>query len=214
MMHGMSFDELRTLINDTLNQGEEWTRWVRDIYEDRVIVSDDHGTELYEAPYTVSPDGSITLGEMRRVRLEYVAARAIALDAGGEVPAEIQVIPFGRTETVKGVFVLDEEGARQVVAEFEARENDMVIYYEHKTLTGDEAPAAGWIKKLVNKGSEGIWAVVEWTARAKQYLEAREYRYLSPVFLFEDGTGRVVRLFNAGLTNIPAIDGMVPVVNK
>ncbi len=130
------------------------------------------------------------------------------------VPKEIQVIPYGRTETDKGEFVLDAEGMARVVADFEARKNDMVIDYEHQTLGGVEAPAAGWIRKLLNKGKEGLWAVVEWTPRAAGYLKDREYRYLSPVFLKRKSDGRVVRLINAALTNQPAIDGMVAIVNR
>jgi phage I-like protein len=92
--------------------------------------------------------------------------------------------------------------------------NDFVIDYEHQGLSDVEAPAAGWIKKLVNRGSGGIWAVVEWTPRAALYLKNREYRYLSPVFLRRLSDKRVVRFLHAALTNTPAIDGMVPVVNR
>jgi phage I-like protein len=130
------------------------------------------------------------------------------------VPKEVQIIPFGRHETSKGTFVLDEEGASAVIADFNARRNDMVIDYEHQTLGDGEAPAAGWINRLINKGAQGVWAVVAWTPRAMEYLRNREYRYLSPVFLKSISDGRVVRLVNAALTNQPAIDGMVPVVNK
>lgn len=130
------------------------------------------------------------------------------------VPRMVQVLPFGEHRTGKGTFVLDEEAAAGVVADFRAKENDMVVDYEHQSLGQGEAPAAGWIVRLVNRGRMGIWAVVEWTERAREYLGGREYRYLSPVFLKRAHDGRVMRLINAALTNQPAIDGMVPVVNK
>jgi phage I-like protein len=129
-------------------------------------------------------------------------------------PSEVQLIPYGKHSTGKGDFVLDREGAASIISDFNSRQNDMVLDYEHQTLTGSEAPAAGWIRKLINKGSEGIWAVVQWTPRAIEYLRNREYRYISPVFLKSASDGRVMRLINAALTNQPAIDGMVPVVNK
>lgn len=129
-------------------------------------------------------------------------------------PGEVQIIPHGKHSTDRGDFVLDEEGAAAIIEDFDSRSNDMVLDYEHQTLMGSEAPAAGWIKRLVNKGRDGIWAVVEWTPRAIEYLKNREYRYLSPVFLKRASDGRVVRLINAALTNQPAIDGMAPVVNK
>jgi phage I-like protein len=90
----------------------------------------------------------------------------------------------------------------------------MVIDYEHQTLQGTEAPAAGWITKLIDKGKEGIWAVVNWTDRAKQYLINKEYKYVSPVVAQRKLDLKIVRLINVALTNQPNIDGMVPLVNK
>ena len=133
-------------------------------------------------------------------------------DLEGNVPKEIQVIPYGYSKTPKGDFLLDEESAALVMSVTQI--NDMVIDFEHQTLSGSEAPAAGWIKELVNKGKEGIWAVVEWTEKAKQYIANKEYRYVSPVFLVRQSDKRVMRLFNVALTNSPNIDGMVPLVNK
>lgn len=130
------------------------------------------------------------------------------------IPVEIQVIPYGRHDTPKGAFELDDAGADAIIAAFESQKNDMVVDYEHQTLAGTEAPAAGWIKKLINKGKEGIWASVEWTERAKKYLANKEYRYLSPVFLKRVSDNKVMKLINVALTNQPNIDGMVPLVNK
>jgi len=129
--------------------------------------------------------------------------------------SEIQLIPFGYHVTSKGDFLLDEEALKLVVNTFDSQVNDLVVDYEHQTLSGKEAPAAGWIKKLMNRGRQGLWGVVDWTERARGYLGRKEYRYLSPVFLKRQSDGRVVRLLNAGLTNAPEIDGMEAlVVNK
>ena len=131
------------------------------------------------------------------------------------IPEEIQVIPYGiDVQTPKGPFTLDEEGAASVMATFAGQKNQMVIDYEHQTLQGVQAPAAGWITRLINKGKDGIWAAVEWTERARQYLANREYRYVSPVFLKRISDNKVLRLINVALTNQPNIDGMVPLVNK
>ena len=173
------------------------------------------------------------------MRAKFCRTIIIASDAKESPPMEIQIIPFGEDiPTEKGPFTLDEEGAKAIILDFDAQKNDMVIDYEHRTLSGQEAPAAGWIKKLfavipaseekdsgqagttkgqagmTEKKAPGIWAVVEWTDRAKQYLKNREYRYLSPVFLKRLSDNKVVRLINAALTNQPAIDGMEPIVNK
>lgn len=138
----------------------------------------------------------------------------VCKEIGGEVPAEIQVIPHGFHKTPKGDFLCDKESADLVLREFESRVNDMVTDYEHQTLSGVEAPAAGWIKGLVDKGADGIWAKIEWTERAKGYIKNKEYRYVSPVFLVRKTDKRVLNLINVALTNQPNIDGMVPIVNK
>ena len=139
----------------------------------------------------------------------------ICKNLNGVVPEEIQVIPYGvKINTPKGPFTCDEESAAAVIADFEAHKNQMVIDYEHQTLQGTEAPAAGWITKLIDKGKEGIWAVVNWTDRAKQYLINKEYKYVSPVVAQRKLDLKIVRLINVALTNQPNIDGMVPLVNK
>lgn len=139
----------------------------------------------------------------------------LSVDAGpGRVPEFIQVLPFGEVRSEKGDFVVDEESVREILRDWKARQNDMVIDYEHQTLTGQEAPAAGWVKGLEDRGADGIWARVEWTPRAVEYLRNKEYRYLSPVVLVRRSDRRAVRLHSFALTNTPAIDGMVPLVNK
>jgi phage I-like protein len=115
----------------------------------------------------------------------------------GQAPGEIQVIPYGvAIKTANGEFTYDEESAAEIIGAFEAQKNQMVIDYEHQTLSGTQAPAAGWIIKLINKGKEGLWAVVEWTNKAKEYLTNKEYKYVSPVFLKRIADNKVVRLIN------------------
>ena len=139
----------------------------------------------------------------------------ICKDLNGVVPEEIQVVPYGiKVNTPKGPFTCDEESAAAIIADFEAHKNQMVIDYEHQTLQGTEAPAAGWITKLIDKGKDGIWATVNWTEKAKQYLINKEYKYVSPVVGLRKLDSKIVRLINVALTNQPNIDGMVPLVNK
>lgn len=138
----------------------------------------------------------------------------VCKELGGTAPTEFQVIPFGFHKTPKGDFLHDAVSQARVIEEFNKQANDMVCDYEHQTLAGVEAPAAGWIKKLINKGEEGTWAEVEWTDKAKAYIANREYRYVSPVFLKRPSDNMVVKLVNVALTNQPNIDGMVPIVNK
>lgn len=130
-------------------------------------------------------------------------------------PTEFQVLPEGRID-IEGEppAYCDEAAAMNAIAAFKARGNDMVIDYEHQTLSDAQAPAAGWIKDLVWKGKDGLWAAVEWTAKAKAYLENREYRYFSPVMLLRAKDRMVHVLINIALTNTPKINNLKPLVAK
>ncbi|RQS55716.1 MULTISPECIES: phage protease [Burkholderia] len=104
------------------------------------------------------------------------------------------------------------DGAKRLVAAMAARKTPMVLDYEHQTLSaatsGTPAPAAAWIKAVEWRDGQGLYATdVEWTARASAFVDAKEYRFISPVFTY-DADGNVLQLINAALTNNPALDGM------
>jgi phage I-like protein len=90
---------------------------------------------------------------------------------------------------------------------------DLVIDYEHQSLQGDRAPAAGWIKELEAR-ADGLWARVEWTPQAREHLLKREYRYFSPVLRLDPETRKPLSLMHLGLTNVPAIKHLPPLVAK
>jgi phage I-like protein len=140
---------------------------------------------------------------------------AASLPERNAAPCELQIFPCGWVE-IKGdePFLVDETAMEEVIRRFNDRGVDMVIDYEHQTEADQEAPAAGWIKALDNRGDEGLWAVVEWTERARQYLEKREYRYYSPVFLISRGERRLVELLRLALTNAPRLNSIRPIVAK
>ncbi len=131
------------------------------------------------------------------------------------VPEEFQVFPYGTVEIEgSGPFLVDASAMERVVERFAARGLDMVIDYEHQTEGGAQAPAAGWIKRLENRGKAGLWAVVEWTGRAREYLASREYRYYSPVFLISGRDKRLAELLRVALTNAPRLNWIRPIVAK
>ena len=147
------------------------------------------------------------------LKLKLMPTALMLKDATG-IPTEVQLLPFGELKHPDGDFKVTANSIQDVVSNFEAKENDVVIDYEHQSHKGVEAPAAGWIKQLLNKGNDGLWAVVEWTPRAVEYLKNREYRYMSPGILVSKTTKQPRILVSAALTNVPHIDGMEPVVNK
>lgn len=137
---------------------------------------------------------------------------------GGEVevrgvPEVIRILPLGHVTSQKGEFDVDEESLRLMKAEIARHGVDVVVDYEHQTLDGVQAPAAGWVKELSIQDGH-IVAKVEWTDRAAEYLKNREYRYLSPVITVRKLDGKATGLHSLALTNTPAIDHMDPIVNS
>ena len=101
---------------------------------------------------------------------------------------------------------------QRLIDDAESRATDYPIDYEHQILesktNGQPAPAAGWFRRLEAR-DDGLYAVdVRWTPRARQMIEAGEYRYISPVFSYDKTTGRITRLLMAAITNNPALDGL------
>ena len=144
-----------------------------------------------------------------------VAACSFALDATSQ---HLVLIPEGKFRGIDGRpfdaphWELTPERGQQIVALLNQRSIDMVMDYEHSTLkaqeSGDPAPAAGWLKPEGFQYIEGVGICsvqFEWTEKAKGFIEAKEYRYISPV-LFYNKTGEVLGLHSVALTNTPNLD--------
>lgn len=130
----------------------------------------------------------------------------------------VQLLPAGTFRAADGrptdapCWILGSSQAANVIADAAVRTNDFMLDYEHQTINaeknGQPNPAAGWFKQLEFDPEQGLFATdVRWTDRAQAMIDAKEYRYVSALFLY-DMQGNVVRLINAALTNTPALDGM------
>jgi hypothetical protein len=129
--------------------------------------------------------------------------------------SEFQNFPHGQVE-IEGEqpALLDEEAMDLIINSLDRRGVDMVIDYEHQTLKDVKAPAAGWVKRLEARGKQGLWAVVEWTKKAKNYLANREYRYFSPVFNVRNKDRKIVEIKMIALTNAPRLNSLRPIIAK
>lgn len=132
-----------------------------------------------------------------------------------KAPAWVRVLPLGEVSLTDGrkPFAVDLMAVEAIILGFKARGVDLVVDYEHQSLSGGKAPAAGWIKELKAE-ADGLWARVEWTESARGYLETREYRYFSPVLRLDPETRRPTALLHLALTNTPAIANLDPLVAK
>nr|DAW57492.1 MAG TPA: hypothetical protein [Caudoviricetes sp.] len=115
-----------------------------------------------------------------------------------------------------GTFSIDAADIEKMKLNFDKRKLDLVIDYEHQTLSGEIAPAAGWIKELFIKDN-ALYGRVSWTTRAKEFIKNGEYKYLSPVYDFmgideKTGAWQGCTLHSAALTNKPFLDELGEIV--
>lgn len=123
----------------------------------------------------------------------------------GSVPEWVELLPAGPNISGRDgrSWILNPQ---TVVRAFVANQAPLPIDWEHasevRARQGLDAPAAGWISALEVR-DEAIWGKVDWTEPAAQQIRARQYRYLSPVFLFSAKDHSIAALVSAGLTNQP-----------
>lgn len=134
-----------------------------------------------------------------------VAAFSAELAAGADAAPEwVHLLPAGTFggRDGRGPYRVADPAA--VIAATQGLGMDLPLDRDHATdyaAPGTPVPAAGWIKGLEWRDS-GLWGRVDWTATAAGQVQAKEYRYLSPVFDHaKDGT--VLRVRRAALTNNP-----------
>lgn len=127
----------------------------------------------------------------------------------GRAPDKVHLLPVGRIRGRDGR-IFEMTDPEELVALFDQGGIDLPIDYEHQ---GDDpnrqrngpVPAAGWIKALEVR-PDGIWGDVSWTAKARDMIQAREYRFLSPVLMHTKTGGRITRLKGASLVHRPNLD--------
>lgn len=143
---------------------------------------------------------------------------ASATDGDG-IAQRVQLLPIGRVATRNGqppfIEVRDRAHAEEIAAATKAYagSNQLVFDYDHQSVfgarpgVGGRAEAAGWMRmETMSAEDDGIFVDVDWTAAAAEKLRAKEYRYVSPVYMADRATGEVRRIINATLTNTPNLD--------
>lgn len=159
---------------------------------------------------------------MKTKRLPLAVALAACSYSLGAPDADhtiwLQVTPAGHFRPADGRKIevpswhINAAVASKVIERFRSTKTKRVVDYEHQTLRKEEngmpAPAAGWYTDLQWREGEGLFARVQLTARAADYIASGEYQYFSPVFLYDPTTGDVLDVQMGALTNAPAIDGM------
>jgi len=143
---------------------------------------------------------------------------ALAIDLlsgliGDQLPTDIRLFRAGTNRTKKGDFTFDGESVKRVMASAADWGNDYSFDYEHDILNpfipGHQKMAAGWFRLAV--ANDELHAVdVRYTDLARQRILAKEVRYVSPLFMHEEGV--VTEILNVALTSTPATCNAQPLV--
>lgn len=144
-----------------------------------------------------------------------LAALSVVIENAGP---RVQLFPAGAFRAMDGRpddiphWYIDAALAQVLIDVAVQRNTPYCFDYEHQTqhckTNGKPNPAAGWFSRLEWVEGKGLFAVdVEWTEAARAMIEAKEYRFISPLFNY-DAQGNVKHFINAALTNTPALDDM------
>jgi hypothetical protein len=105
-----------------------------------------------------------------------------------------QIFPGGFSQAVDGrAVVLDDRNGPLLVADFDRREVDLPITYDHEEDVARGSEAAGWAGGLEWRGVDGgLWATsVLWTVDAYSEMCAGKWRYVSgDAFALEYESGK------------------------
>lgn len=139
--------------------------------------------------------------------LHRTTSTALCFELGADVPEWVEVLPPGPRIVGRDGRTWTHDPA-QVIANTLAHTAgaDLPFDYWHatelKAPRGEPAPAAGWAREYRINERGAVEARVEWTPAGRAAIESREYRYVSPVFLF-DADGRIQRFSSFGLVTKP-----------
>lgn len=126
------------------------------------------------------------------------------------LPTEFRVFKAGENNTSKGVFLFDDQAAREVMAAFQTWGVDLMIDLNHdaaldSSVRSDSSDARGWFRLELRGGD--LWAVdVKWTPDGERRLREKTQRYISPYFA-HDEDGRICEVINVAMVAMPATHG-------
>jgi phage I-like protein len=135
---------------------------------------------------------------------------------------EVQIAPEGMFDHPEfGMVDASAKKLDAMISHFKRRAaKEIVTDFNHGTskarATEEEGKASGWIKKLIRKVGEGVFAVWKPTAAAIQRGKDEEYKYFSPTLAWDYYDPFLketipLALNAAGFTNRPFFEQMKPV---
>lgn len=127
---------------------------------------------------------------------------------GFELAKEIKVAVVGKWKGHHaGPFEISQTDLEQMIENFKNSGLSIPIDYEHESLENKKAPAIGWVDELYIKNN-ALFALPKWNDEARELIKNKQYKYISPVFMFNSvdrvsGKGIGTTLQSIALTNTP-----------
>lgn len=145
----------------------------------------------------------------------FLVTASLGFEPGDELPEWYTIFAAGEVEVEgEGKYLVNKAAFDLVKAGIDRRGVDIVFDYEHQTIYGGKAPAAGWARDWRWTEGVGIEAKIDWTEEARVYLAKGEYRYYSPVFYVREADNLLVAVHSVALTNAPKTNHLQPLLAK
>lgn len=169
-MAELSYENKRSLLMAALDPNNDYRVWIRDIYDNRVIVEEGEG-KLFEIQYSIL-DGKVTLGERKEVKVAY------------ETLAELKDIEIFEAGTYREVEYTEDDLDTMVKNFGELKDEiqpTMVIGHseDQKILKNSGLFAAGWLEDLRRVGKKLVADFKEVPKIVADLIEKKAYKRIS-----------------------------------
>jgi phage I-like protein len=146
--------------------------------------------------------------------MEITGSLFLALNVEEGIPDRIMLVPCDKVVKGRDNREWKNPNPKQTAINSNARLAFLPVDENHSTdlaaPKGGASPAMGWMKNLCADENGAIWAEVEWTERGRGALVKKEYRFISPVFLYNEKS-EINCILRAALTNTPNLN--LPALN-
>lgn len=189
--------------------------------------NDDGGEAMDMSVYV--PTAAVEKPEMKHMSLRGEVVELRSLSDPNAKQVWIQVAKQGKFRGhAAGPFEMSLQTFEEIIRNFKASQNQSIpVDFEHASeqeptegsIPVNGAPAQGWILDLKIGNDGNLYGLVEWLPLAREYIQKKQYKFLSPAIVFgakDRVTGKAIgaRLSSVALTNNPFLDGMAPLAAK
>ena len=150
------------------------------------------------------------------MKREMLLSLNFELPTDGSLPHRIILIPAGKIIAGRDGRSWKNDNPQRVIDFLDANNRELVLDFEHsseiKAPQGEKAPAAAWLTDFYLDEDGAVTAAVNtWTPAGSKAVSEKEYRYISPVILYDERTMQIGGISSVGLTNRPNL--YVPALN-